>query len=485
MLNPSYNRMGRPGHPAGARRAHHNRGASEVSMPPVGTWMSPNRNISVDIGEGPWKIAPRILIMDEGLCESAGIRPLAGIPDRPLPARIPFTIMTSMSLRPPKSSPIEVPRRPIAVRALMSPWKWMAVTCLILGISGGVRYSREWKFASHRREERSRPVPPGRVAPGRGDLAGRRGLGMRNWIRRWPGSPGRPITPCEPISTRSPASRRRPSSSTARRPWSSPTPPSSAIRPPATKPSGGRSTARSRVPGVTEPVRYRWAIFMKRTAGINRYEETYYTFRHNGDWLPDARGRWKMFRYHPGIFKVQIAHPISSLTENGKGGPCELLLTELVRQLEEQLTPGGPGQAVTAEKSPETAAPRGRNRSEGRRPAGEAAPPSGASRRAGAGETARVMRRMTTDRGASGVRLPGPRDPGDRPRGRQDQHADPAHQQHHQQGGNQVDGQGHLDEPPPTGPTLQPTPVGSDPSLHSHRSDWDRHGRIPRSIRLG
>ena len=79
------------------------------------------------------------------------------------------------------------------------------------------------------------------------------------------------------------------------------------------------------MPGVKEPVRYRWAIYTKREGGVNRYEEAYFTFLHDGDWVPDAADRWKMFRYHPGLFKVQISHAVSSLSENGEG-PCESLL---------------------------------------------------------------------------------------------------------------------------------------------------------------
>ena len=69
-----------------------------------------------------------------------------------------------------------------------------------------------------------------------------------------------------------------------------PTPRRCAIRPPATSSSRARSTASIKVPGVKEPVHYRWAIYTKRVGGVNRYEEAYYTFLHDGDWLPDVGG---------------------------------------------------------------------------------------------------------------------------------------------------------------------------------------------------
>ncbi len=264
--------------------------------------------------------------------------------------------MTSMSLHPPKSSPIEVPPRPVAAKALMSPWKWMAVTCLILGISGGVRSWREWKFASIAVRSEAAPFPLAQLPR----VAG-----------TWKSGEGSDV-PLDPEVARIAGS----SDHTVRTYFDNKSGEQASTlilyglaavvfghTPEACYPAAGYQVVKGpvngtiTVPGARGPVRYRWAIYVKRIGGINRYEETYYTFRHNGDWLPDAGGRWKMFRYHPGLFKVQISHPVSSLTETGEGGPCELLLAELVRQIEERLTAGGPGQAGKTAKTPETAAP--------------------------------------------------------------------------------------------------------------------------------
>jgi hypothetical protein len=316
--------------------------------------MFPNRNISVDIGEGPWKNAARIFMMDEGSCESAGISQSAGIPAFPIHKDLAY-IMTSMSLRPPVSSPIEVPRPPVTVKALMSPWKWMAVTCLILGISGGLRYWREWKFASLAVKSEAAPFSLSRLPrvagswqagegsetqldPDVARIAGSTDHIVRSYLDEKSGEQASALILYGMAAT------------------------VFAHTPEACYPSAGYQLVKGPVdgtitlPDAKEPVRYRWAIYVKRVAGISRYEEAYYTFRHNGEWLPDIAGRWKMFRYHPSIFKVQIAHPVSSLSESGKGGACELLLTELVRQIEERLTAGGPGQAVTSAKMPEAAA---------------------------------------------------------------------------------------------------------------------------------
>jgi hypothetical protein len=100
------------------------------------------------------------------------------------------------------------------------------------------------------------------------------------------------------------------------------------------------------VPGLAVPLRYRWAIYAKQVGGISRYEESYYTFQHKGDWLPDAADRWKMFRYDPGVYKIQISREVSSLSEDGEG-PCESLLADIVRQINDRSSPPGPGKDRT------------------------------------------------------------------------------------------------------------------------------------------
>jgi hypothetical protein len=262
--------------------------------------------------------------------------------------------MTSMSLRPPMSSPIQVPRQPMAAKAFMSPWKWMAVTCLILGISGGVRYWREWKFASLAEKNEAAPFPLAQLPRAAGTwqagensetqlnpdvarIAGSTDHVVRNYLDEKTGEQASILVLYGLAAT------------------------VFAHTPEVCYPASGYQIVKGpvdgtlTVPGVTVPVRYRWAIYVKRNGGTYRYEEAYYTFLHNGEWLPDIAGRWKMFRYHPGIFKVQISHPVTNLTEDGKGTPCELLLTEIIRQVNEGLTAGRPG-AVASAPAPEAAA---------------------------------------------------------------------------------------------------------------------------------
>lgn len=99
------------------------------------------------------------------------------------------------------------------------------------------------------------------------------------------------------------------------------------------------------VPGLKSPLRYRWAIYTKRIAGVSRYEESYWVFRHAGQWLPDVGDRWKTFRYQPGLFKIQISHPVVSFEEGGEG-PCKALLVETAQQIETRLAADAVGPAA-------------------------------------------------------------------------------------------------------------------------------------------
>jgi hypothetical protein len=86
------------------------------------------------------------------------------------------------------------------------------------------------------------------------------------------------------------------------------------------------------VPGLKDPAVYRAAIYARKVGATLQYELVYSTFFHNGQWLPDLAGRWKSFRYHPGAFKIQLQHTISSQLAL-EDGPSEALLGQLIREV--------------------------------------------------------------------------------------------------------------------------------------------------------
>ncbi len=90
-----------------------------------------------------------------------------------------------------------------------------------------------------------------------------------------------------------------------------------------------------KIPGVDKTAIYRQVFYSKSLAGHTEYSEAVYSFRHAGDWLPNAVTRWKSFRYRPGVFKVQIGRTVTDLTtENSPGAE---LLGEFMREIELRL----------------------------------------------------------------------------------------------------------------------------------------------------
>jgi hypothetical protein len=249
--------------------------------------------------------------------------------------------MTSTLIRPLLSTPTTPSRQTTSTRAVMSPWVWMAVTCLLLGISGGVRLWRDWKFATLAGQSKASPFELAELPRSAGTwqagddsesqldpevarYAGASQHVVRGYLDEKSGEKAVALVLYGLATVVYPHT------------------------PDICYPCAGYKLVRGpvdysiTVPGVKNPVRYRWAIYGKRVGGIFRYEEAYHTFLHNGEWLPDTADRWKLFRYHPGLFKVQISRAVSGLNEDSDG-PCKSLLAEIVRQVNDRLasTPAG------------------------------------------------------------------------------------------------------------------------------------------------
>ncbi len=83
-------------------------------------------------------------------------------------------------------------------------------------------------------------------------------------------------------------------------------------------------------PGV-----FRTGIYSKTLAGVTVYREVLSTYRHNDQWITDLAARWKAFRLHPGMFKIQIERLANALGQ--EHSPSEGLLEELVFQVNHRL----------------------------------------------------------------------------------------------------------------------------------------------------
>jgi hypothetical protein len=85
--------------------------------------------------------------------------------------------------------------------------------------------------------------------------------------------------------------------------------------------------------GSSSPGRYRVSHFSKSAGGASQYKEAFCTFLYNGVWLPEVASRWKSFRYHPGMFKIQIER--SGVANEDSA--IESLIKETARAIESRL----------------------------------------------------------------------------------------------------------------------------------------------------
>jgi len=91
------------------------------------------------------------------------------------------------------------------------------------------------------------------------------------------------------------------------------------------------------IPGTTTKARFRMQNFAKFKAGERDYREVYHSFRNAGEWGIDMAKNWKIFRCHPGMFKVQVQHQGSSSGEKRENDSVEQLLGLIVREIDRRV----------------------------------------------------------------------------------------------------------------------------------------------------
>ncbi len=215
-------------------------------------------------------------------------------------------------------------------KCLMSPWVLMGATCLLLATSGGIRFWRESQFETIARENEKCPFALNefpkilgtwhmdeganpKLDPRIARIAGANAYLLRNYVDRESGAVvlvlilygtarsvfGHSPEVCYPANGYQ------------------------LVMPPANH--------QFLDPTSQFPVHFRSAFFSKNIGATDRYEEVYYTFHHNEQWLPEVADQWKSFRYHPGMFKILLQRPTTDLsTENS---PTESLLRDIVREV--------------------------------------------------------------------------------------------------------------------------------------------------------
>ena len=253
--------------------------------------------------------------------------------------------MTSITIRPSYGKPAQAPR-PLVSQTSSSPWLWMTVACLLLGLSGGLRFWRDRQFASLASKSDHLPFHLSELPRTLGDweanpkddgtlddkvarIAGSSDYIMRTYLDKKTGDNltalviyGRSVL----VHGHSPE---------------------------ICYPTAGYQLVKGPVdreisaPGVNGKVRYRWSIYLKRVGGVASYQETYHVFYYNGEWLPDTTDQWKSFRYHPSMFRILLDHSISGLSDSANRS-VEDMLSGLIGETNSRMSPPKAGSSKDA-----------------------------------------------------------------------------------------------------------------------------------------
>jgi hypothetical protein len=256
--------------------------------------------------------------------------------------------MTSMTMRP-LLGPSTPDAKPAAVKTSpKSLWVGMATTCLLLGISAGFRFWREWQFHALANASATCPFPLK-------DLPERLGTWHRVEGSESQLEPEVALTAgssdhiiCEYVDEKN---GERVSAlvlyGLAETVF--------AHTPDSCYPGQGYRAVvepedrRVVIPGMKTPVQCRAAVYAKKDGSVIRYEEVYYTFFHNREWIPDLESRWKSFRYHPSTFKIQLQRRVSAI--GFEDSSSEALLGVLAQYIDER-TKANPDGGTTNTRAP-------------------------------------------------------------------------------------------------------------------------------------
>jgi Protein of unknown function (DUF3485) len=214
-------------------------------------------------------------------------------------------------------------------------WMWTLVVCVVLGVSGGLRYLRDWQFQSLNKEKEKPPFPLKEFPKTLGDWREVEGteITLDPQVARIAGSTDH--------LTRTYVNEKNGERVSvmilyglAYLVWPH--------TPNACYPAAGfKSVPPSRdveidVPETTIKARFREQNFAKYQTGAGIYQQVYYSLRNAGEWGLNLESRWKSFRYHPGMFKVQVQRQVVAVgkTENIS---LEEFLGKIVQEIEQRL----------------------------------------------------------------------------------------------------------------------------------------------------
>jgi hypothetical protein len=240
----------------------------------------------------------------------------------------------SSGIKPPVEVANEAATPPNRSKVAISPWMWLAVTCVILSVSGGIRSFRDRQFRTLAQESATCPFKLGEFATDLGTWHAEEGM-----VAQLDPETAR-IAGASQHLTRVYRDSKTGETATVLLLYGAADSvfahspdvcyPASGYRPfgggPVDRPL---KTATSPTPAV-----FRTSYFKRTISGLDQYWEVFCTFRHNGQWLNDLASRWKMFRYHPRMFKIQIQRQTAGLIT--ADSPTESLLRGIIEEVDRQ-----------------------------------------------------------------------------------------------------------------------------------------------------
>jgi Protein of unknown function (DUF3485) len=227
-------------------------------------------------------------------------------------------------------------RRDIRELLRKPEWTWTFLFCVVLGMSGGIRYLRDWQFQNLNKESEKPPFPLKEFPKTLGDWHEVEGteITLDPQIARIAGSSDHLI--------RTYVNDRNGEQASvmilyglAYLVWPH--------TPDACYPAAGfKSVPPSRevdidVPETTIKARFREQNFAKYQTGAGIYQQVYYSLRNAGEWGLNLESRWKSFRYNPGMFKVQVQRQVVAVGK-AENNSLEELLGKIVQEIEQRLT---------------------------------------------------------------------------------------------------------------------------------------------------
>jgi Protein of unknown function (DUF3485) len=218
-----------------------------------------------------------------------------------------------------------------------SEWRRVALICMLLVVSGAIRYWRIWEFQSLARESQMSPFPLSELPKELGGWLVREGseATLEPEIARLAGASDHLI--------RTYFDQNSGEGVVVLIIYGLATKGVSAHVPDICYPSQGFKQVSTTddvdipVPGTSTVARFRRQSFAKNRPGGRDFREVYHSFLNAGEWGVDTWKNWKKFRYQPAMFKVQVQSQSPRSSIESENNSLDQFLGLIVREINQRV----------------------------------------------------------------------------------------------------------------------------------------------------